>query len=187
MLKAISSEFKTKLELQQFAIWVKIDPRRQFKTIKGVRMAVIEKIAKRQSEQLFEDYEKSFPEVKKNMSEVDEGLIDQWQEKTRHLKELKFQEMKLRKQIVNHILDGREVGREKMEIGDYRLQAAIPIKYSLDEKFLKSIWADLNHAGKNAVGFKPALKKKIYASLSADNNLQTAVIAKPGSPTLKIL
>lgn len=115
-----------------------------------------------------------------------EDKIKEWLTVSINLKVLKKQEIELRKEIAEHILDGKIKGSKKAIIGNDTMIATGVASPKLDEDLLKTIWSDLSKKEKACIKFSPKLVNDEYKKLDEKSNLHRAVELKPGMPQLKI-
>lgn len=103
--------------------------------------------------------------------------------KLNHLKET---ETSLRREIADHILNGKIKGSKKKNVGKFVMVATAKINESPDKDELKAIWPTLTKAEKACIRFKPELIAKKYAELPNDARIKSVITAKPGMPSLEL-
>ena len=115
-----------------------------------------------------------------------EEKIKEWVILDYRLKNLKKDELKLRKEICELALDGKTKGSKNCTYGQYPITATAKLNSKLDEILLKDMWSNLNEAEKACIKFVPKLVDKEYKNLDEKSNLHRAVENKPGTPSLKL-
>jgi len=119
-------------------------------------------------------------------SKLQEVIID-WHNKQQRLKELKAEEMKLRKSICADLLAGKILpAKTTLILGELEVIAKNDLSYSVDSPVLEALWPELSDEEKKAIIYKPNLVMKIYKTLSEDSLIQEAITSKPSAPTLKV-
>ena len=114
--------------------------------------------------------------------------IDKWIDMSNRLKQLKLDEMALRKQICMEILaDEVPPCKRKVVIGEHTVRAEITTTDKLDVVAINGMWKELTLEEKAAVKFTPSLVAKEYKKLDKTSILHSAVETRPDAPTLKIL
>lgn len=114
-----------------------------------------------------------------------------WYQVSEQLREIKKQELALRKQVVEEYFPELDEGANTTDIeGDAVLTATLPYSYSVDPDSLE---AGLAHVPatkqEKLINWKPSLSLTVYRSLSKkarDAFTAECVTVKPGTPSLKI-
>lgn len=114
-----------------------------------------------------------------------------WYQVSEQLREIKKQELALRKQVVEEYFPELEEGANVCEIeGDATLTATLPYNYSVDQDTLDE---GLEHVPATKrdklITWKPSMSLAVYRKLTKKaRNAFTAecVTVKPGTPSLKI-
>lgn len=101
------------------------------------------------------------------------------------LKTIKAEEVKLRKEIAEDILEAEEVGTHTITSGMFVCKATKKVTYSLDREALENIWGDLSDEEKDVIDYKPALKLRDYKSVDS-GLLDEAITVKPSMPSIAI-
>lgn len=117
---------------------------------------------------------------------VTEEKVKEWLIISGRLKSIKEDEMELRKEICDHILDGKIKGAKSSTFGKYTMTATAKIGEKVDQDLLKVMWPELSKAEKACFKFKADLVSKEYKTLDAKSNVHRAVDSKPGAPTLAL-
>lgn len=117
---------------------------------------------------------------------VNKKLIELWLEYKDDLAEAKEHELELRKEICEHILEGKIKGSKKGTIGNYVLVASAKLNIKVDAELLESIWEELSEKEKACIKYKPSLIAKKYNSLDGALKLHRCIDSKPGTPTLAL-
>lgn len=114
--------------------------------------------------------------------------IKKWHEMSIKLKELKAEEMKLRKDICADILQGLAFPcRKTVEIDGLEVKAENNVSYAMDEAALNQVYAELTLEDRGAFKYKPSLVMATYKKLPESSLLHEIVTSKPTSPILKVL
>lgn len=104
------------------------------------------------------------------------------------LKDLREQEAKIRKEICNQLLDGKEVGTHKFNFGSYKVKAVKSYSYSLDQDMIRNMIEndELTDDEMDAVRVKYELSLTNYNKLDFGSNLDDAITVKDAMPTLTV-
>lgn len=114
-----------------------------------------------------------------------------WYELQEQLKELRAEELELRKQLFEQYFPDPDEGANKVEIeGQAELIGTLPYRYTLDEAAVEDA---LKHVPKTKrdklIKYTPKMSVAVYRKLSAkarDAFTAEAVTVTPGTPSLKI-
>ena len=117
---------------------------------------------------------------------VNPRLIKTWMVAKDQLDKIKAHELEIRKEIAEHILDGKIKGAKKGSIGKYNLTATGKLNYVVDAEFLENIWSELTPQEKEAIKYKPSIVASKYKTLDAKSKLNKAITSKSGTPSLKL-
>ena len=115
-----------------------------------------------------------------------------WYKLSQNLKELKAEELKLRKQIFNECFKETE-GSHQLDLEDgYVLKAKLPFTRTVDKGAFDALRKPLSEKGINCdklVNFKPSLVLTEYRKLSEDESFafSECLLTKPGTPSLEIV
>jgi len=115
-----------------------------------------------------------------------EAKIKEWLILSGRLKNIKADEMELRKEIAEHILAGKIKGTKSSTFGAYTLTASAKLNNKLDKELLQTMWPDMSKEEKNCFKFDPKIVDKEYKNLDAKSDVHRCVESKPGTPTLKL-
>lgn len=115
-----------------------------------------------------------------------EEKVELWLKAAEELKEVKENELSLRKDICDHILKGQVKGSKKGTIGRYILNATAKLNQNIDKELLQAIWKELSPAEKASVKFTPSIIAKEYKELPDNSILNRAIDSKPGTPSLEL-
>ena len=117
---------------------------------------------------------------------MNEKVVKEWIFTKDKLTQAKEQELKLRKEICEHILQEKIKGSKKGSIGVYVLVASAKLNNKLDAELLESIWKELSEKEKACIKYKPSLIAKEYNSLDGAVKLHRCIDSKPGTPSLTL-
>ena len=121
-----------------------------------------------------------------------EADLAEWYKLQEQLRNLKFQEMFLRRHIFSSFFPGATEGSHVVPISNgFELVAKVPYDYKVDEASFKALKEEFEKAGLAAdklVRWKPELEKRQYNTLTAEEKLlfDQCMTIKPGSPSLAI-
>lgn len=115
-----------------------------------------------------------------------EKKIGEWIIQKHKLDVAKKHELELRKEICEHILQGKIKGSKKSTIGTYVLTATAKINNKIDAELLESIWESLSDKEKACVKYKPSLIAAEYKKLKGAVKLHRCIDSKPGTPALTL-
>jgi hypothetical protein len=105
-----------------------------------------------------------------------------------NLKQLKADEMRLRKEICAEILANKTPPcKTKANFGIIIVEAAMTVTHNIDEAALQSMVTELTPEERNAIKYKPSLLLRPYKQLSPESILHDAVVVRPNAPTLKVI
>lgn len=119
------------------------------------------------------------------MSEI-ETLILEWDQKNDELKRLKKQEMELRLQICESLLEGKEVGTHNFEYDGFSAKAVKKTSISLLPEELEALYDDFSEDERNCISFKPMLSQSKYKTLDDSSILDECIVVKPATPSLSV-
>lgn len=112
-------------------------------------------------------------------------MIAKWKRLSATLKTVKRQEMELRKEIAESILNG-QIGTVNVNMHGFKIKAQQSTRKLVDNEALLSLWSDLSEAEKEAVKWKPEIIERNYKQLSEKDILDSVITMKVNAPTLKI-
>ncbi len=115
-----------------------------------------------------------------------EDKVQAWIKADAAMRAAKAHELELRKELCDHILQGKIKGSKTTQIGQYKLSATAKLNAKIDKDALKSIWFDLTPAEKQSVKFDPKLIAKNYNGLDASCTIHHVITHKPGTPALSV-
>jgi len=116
----------------------------------------------------------------------EEKKVESWIQWKGKLTEAKEKELLLRKEICEHILEGKIKGSKKGTIGKYILIASAKLNDKLDAELLESIWKELSEKEKACIKYKPNLIAAEYKKVTGAVKLHRCIDSKPGIPTLTL-
>jgi len=117
---------------------------------------------------------------------VDDKKIEYWIWIKNKLDVAKKEELETRKEICEHILQGKIKGAKKGTIGKYILTATAKMNNRVDAEFLKSVWESLSDKEKACIKYKPSLIAAEYKKLKGAMVLHRCIDSKPGTPALAL-
>jgi len=117
---------------------------------------------------------------------VNKKLVKEWIFIKDKLTEAKTHELELRKEICEHILEGKIKGSKKGTIDGYVLTATAKMNDKIDVELLKSIWKELSDGEKACIKYKPSLIAAEYKKLKGALKLHRCIDSKPGTPALSL-
>lgn len=117
---------------------------------------------------------------------ITRNKIEKWLEAKSQLDYWKAEEMKLRREIADELLDGQPTGTHNFTKLGYKIKAVKKVNYNLDEQALAAIWDSMTAAEKEAIKYKPSLSLAIYKKLDHHEMLDQVIVTKPATPTLSI-
>jgi len=114
-----------------------------------------------------------------------------WYQTSEALKELKKEELRLRKLVVEEHFEELQEGTNRCDIpGDSQLVATLPYSYSLDADEIDAALELIPKTKRDKIiVWKPQLDKRVYNSLSKKARTEftaQCVTVKPGTPSLRI-
>lgn len=119
------------------------------------------------------------------------ALLQQWNEAQEKLKELKVEEMKLRKRIFSLFFPNAVEGANTYDLANgYKLKGTSKITRKIDEAALEAVMAKMPRGSvDHLIKFKPSLVTKNYKALlpAQKKIIDEAIISSPGSPTISIV
>jgi len=120
--------------------------------------------------------------------EIDEGKIESWMEKKTFLDVAKKAEVDARTEICDELLQDKEIGTHKFEIGPYNVKATKNVNTKLDKDELDEVNEDLSEDEAFCIRIKPELKMGEYKKLAPEERrtLDECIIVTPGAPTLEV-
>ena len=111
----------------------------------------------------------------------------EWRDLATDLKDIKFKEMRLRKDLAQDILTGLVPPyNNKLSINGIPIIVENTVAHNLDKEVVNQIFEDLSLEEKSAMKFTPELKLREYKKLPKESLLHEAVTVKPSAPTIKI-
>jgi hypothetical protein len=104
------------------------------------------------------------------------------------LKSLRDQESAIRREICDHILEGKEVGTHKFTFGNLKVKAVKSYTYSLDQELVAQMIENGDFADDEleAIKTKYELSISAYKKLDASDNLDDCITVKDSMPTLTV-
>lgn len=121
---------------------------------------------------------------------MERDKIERWQKLDKKLKEVKKEEMTLRKEIVAEIHEGsKKKGTKTVDIFgvvNYKIKAINKTKLDLDKEAVNSAEGELDYAARKCLEYKPSLVKKELNKLPDDNILWNFIEEKPAAPGLEV-
>jgi len=115
-----------------------------------------------------------------------EEKVDSWISQKNKLNRAKKYELELRKEICDHILQGKIKGSKKGTIGKYILTASAKLNIKVDAELLESMWEELSEREKACIKYKPNIIAAEYKKLKGGVKLNRCIDSKPGTPTLTL-
>lgn len=98
----------------------------------------------------------------------------------------KVNEMALRVEICNEVLQGHQKGVKHKIIDGFKTSATAKLNQNIDEDLLSAIYSDLSPAEKSCLKVKHSIISKPYNQLDAKSKLHRVIDEKPGTPSLTI-
>lgn len=104
------------------------------------------------------------------------------------LKCMRDEESAIRREICDHILEGKEVGTHKFTFGNLKVKAVKSYTYSLDQELVAQMIENGDFADDEleAIKTKYELSISAYKKLDASDNLDDCITVKDAMPTLTI-
>ena len=112
--------------------------------------------------------------------------VESWLKWKSNLAVAKENELNLRKEICEHILQGKVKGSKKSSIGVYILTATAKLNIKIDSEHLETIWKELPPEEKACIKYKPSLIAAEYKKLKGKITLNRCIDSKPGTPGLEL-
>lgn len=119
------------------------------------------------------------------MTELLEEKLERWHEMSIELKQIKSDEMKLRKEIADEI-SRDHTGTYKETVGDYLVTVNRKLQRKVDEQALSAIISGLDEDELSCLKTSNTIVVANYNTLSHKAMLHEAVIIKTGTPELKL-
>ena len=117
---------------------------------------------------------------------VNEKVVKEWIFVKDKLTQAKEHELKLRKEICEHILQGEIKGSKKRTIGNYVLTASAKLNIKINAELLGTIWEKLSNEERICIRYKPSLVAAEYKKLKGVMVLHRCIDSKPGTSTLAL-
>lgn len=118
--------------------------------------------------------------------QITRDILEEWGVTKDNLDKFKFKELQLRNLIASDVLEGEIKGTHHGMYGLSKASVTAKLNFTVTPEELKIAWKDLSPAERECIQFKPTVKTGPYNKLPEDSLLKRIVIAKPGTPTLKI-
>lgn len=117
--------------------------------------------------------------------------LKKWNKLSATLKQVRADEMALRKELCVEILADQEMvnGRvtAKTDNDDFEsIKAVQALSYSIDKAALNSLWDTLSEVEQSVVKNEPKLDLHAYKKLPQDSAFQEVVVTRLGVPTLEV-
>ena len=116
---------------------------------------------------------------------MEKEKIAKWKKLSATLKTIKKQEIELRKEIAESILQGK-TGTVNVNMHGFKVKAQQSTRKTVDNEALLSLWSDLTEPEKETVKWKPEIIEKQYKQLSEKSMLDSVITLKVNAPTLKV-
>lgn len=115
-------------------------------------------------------------------------LIGKQKEMASTLKRLKDEESKIRREICDHLLEGKAAGTHKFNIGDYQVKAVKSFSYSLDQNLVQVMLesGDFSDDEVDAIRTKYELNLANYKNLENSDGLDDCITVKESMPSLTV-
>lgn len=112
-----------------------------------------------------------------------EDIILQWIKLSKELKQLKQEELLLRKKISNNLAMDK-LDRINLDDQKILLKCKYVLNYKIDEEELRNIWDHLTMIERSAINFRPSLSKTMYKKIPQNSVLHKAIVIDDGAPQL---
>lgn len=113
--------------------------------------------------------------------------FDEWMEAKSKFDHYKSLENKLRKEICDHLLEGKITGTHNFDdFPGYRVKAVKKVSHSIDNDVLSFIYDEMTKEEQECIDFKPNLSISKYKKLEDHSVIDDAIIVKPAMPSLEI-
>jgi len=117
---------------------------------------------------------------------IDENQIRHHAILVAQLRDVKNQEMMLRREIQSNILGSNINGTARKMIGNLEVTVSVGESISVKTEDLLAIQHDLTDQEKEVIIWKPSLNKKIYDILPGDSELRKIVTLKLSAPKVTV-
>ena len=121
--------------------------------------------------------------------DIDLGLLEQHRIAAIGLKEYKAEELRLRNEITDVLLEGADPGTHNFRFGEFIVKAVKKLNYSFDKVTLEQLIDDeqLSQEELDLIRWSPDLKLGEYKKAECDlEGINEALVVKPALPTLEI-
>lgn len=118
--------------------------------------------------------------------QITRDILKGWVTAKDNLDKFKFRELQLRNLIADDVLGDEIKGTHHGMYGLSKASVTAKLNFTVTPEELKIAWKDLTPVERECIQFKPTVKTGSYNKLPEDSLLKRIVIAKPGTPTLKV-
>lgn len=126
-------------------------------------------------------------ETKKKEPEVNEELIQLWEEVEAKAKLLKTQENDLRILICGKLAAGKPKGTHTFQIGNKKIKIVVKENTTIDKDVLAVLQKDMSEEEKAVFRWTPEVIAANYKELEDTSNVDLCLITKPGMPSLEVV
>ena len=122
-----------------------------------------------------------------NDSNVELMLIE-WMEMQNLMRQIKSEEMELRKQLVVFLVPDHQIGVHSRGFITIKVKATLKLNHKFDELILSDLYDDMTNLEKDAIKYKPSLSLSAYKKIPEEyrEKLDDCLIVTPASPTLNV-
>ena len=117
-----------------------------------------------------------------------EELLEEWVETQQMMRQLKGEEMELRKQLVQFLVPDAVIGVHTRGFQTIIVKATLKLNHKFDELELEEHYDDLTDLEKEAVVYKASLSLSNYKKIPDElrQQLDEMLIVTPAAPTLSV-
>lgn len=110
-----------------------------------------------------------------------------WEQLQIMLSETKKEEMKMRVEIAEVLLEGEPVGVHEFYFQDFDIKAAKKVNISLLPDELSSLASEMSDEEKDCIVYKANLVKSLYNKLEDSTIIDECIVMTPATPTISII
>ena len=117
-----------------------------------------------------------------------EELLQEWVDTQQMMRQIKAEEMELRKQLVQFLVPDAVIGVHTRGFTTIIVKATLKLNHKFDEQELEEHYDDLSDLEKEAVKYKPSLSLSAYKKIPDElrQQLDEMLIVTPAAPTLSV-
>ena len=117
-----------------------------------------------------------------------EELLQEWVDTQQMMRQIKLEEMELRKKLVQFLVPEAVVGVHTRGFNTIIVKATLKLNHKFDEQELEEHYDDLSDLEKEAVKYKPSLSLSAYKKIPDElrQQLDEMLIVTPAAPTLSV-